>query len=158
MFGQPRKVETKFATIGIRGTTFIVYDDDTGEGVALQEGELEVESPGEAYEIHRQKEMDEFEAFKQEARDRQAAVQQEYESYKKQMTKEFVEYKKNFTLEANRVIRFDGNRVDETEMGEDVKAEFEAFEALAGEMLEEFRQQSKEHREKQAEESTQDLE
>ena len=158
LFGQPRKVETKFATIGIRGTTFIIYDDDNGEGVALQEGRLEVESPGEAYEIHRQKEMDEFEAFKQEARDRQAAMQQEYQSYKKQMAKEFVEYKKSFMLEASRVIRFDGKRVDENEMGEDVKAEFDDFEAIAGEMLEQFRQQSKQHREKRAEGDVRELE
>jgi hypothetical protein len=148
MFGEPRRVKAKFATIGIRGTTFIVYDDENGEGVALQEGQLEVESPGEAYEIHRKRELTEYEVFLQEARERQRALQDEYDSYKKELKKEFIEYKKSFTLEANRVIRFDGNRVDETEMGEDVKAEFDDFEAIAGEMLEEFRAQSKEHREK----------
>ena len=148
VFGEPRKVKSKFATIGIRGTTFIVYDDENGEGVALQEGELEVESPGETFEIHKKRELTEYEAFLEEARQRKQALQDEFDSYKKDIKKEFVEYKKSFTLEANRVIRFDGNRVDEAEMGEDVKAEFDEFEAIAGEMLEEFRQQSKEHREK----------
>jgi hypothetical protein len=143
VFGKPRKVNSRFATIGIRGTTFIIYDDEKGEGVALQEGELEVESPGEAYEIHKQKVVDEFEAFKQQARDRQVALQNEYADYKKQTMKEFVEYKKSFTLEASRVIRFDGKRVDETKMGEETKAEFDDFEAIAGEMLLEFRQQVK---------------
>ena len=149
MFGESRKVKTRFATIGIRGTTFIVNDDEDGSSVALQEGQLEVESPGEVYEIHKQKVVDEFEAFKQQAADRQAALQDEYKDYKKQTMKEFVEYKKSFILESNRVIRFDGNRVDDTEMGEEIKAEFDDFEAIAGEMLLEFRQQSKEHREKQ---------
>jgi hypothetical protein len=151
VFGGSRKVKSKFATIGIRGTTFIVYGDEEGEGVALQEGELEVESPGEAYEIHKQKVVDEFEAFKQQARGRQAALQDEYADYRKQTMKEFVEYKKSFTLASNRVIRFDDNRVDETEMGEETKAEFDDFEAIAGEMLIDFRQQSKQHREKQGE-------
>jgi hypothetical protein len=149
VFGEPRKVKSKFATIGVRGTTFIVQDDEKGKGVALQEGQLEVESPGEAFEIHKQKAMSEFEAFKQQAKDKKAALKDEYSKYKKKTMKEFVEYKKSFTLESNHVIRFDGNRVDESEMGEDTKAEFDDFEAVAGEMLLEFRQQSKEHREKQ---------
>ncbi len=149
VFGERREVKTKFATIGIRGTTFIVYDDENGEGVALQEGQLDVESLGEAFEIHKQKELSEYEAFLLEAEQSKQALRDEYDTYKKDLNNEFVEYKKNFTLEANRVIRFDGNRVDETEMGEDVKAEFEDFEAIAGEMLEEFRQKSKQHREKQ---------
>lgn len=148
VFGEPRRVKAKFATIGIRGTTFIVYDDENGEGIALQEGQLDIESPNEAFEIHKKKELSEYEAFLQEARERQLALKDEYYDYRKDLQKEFIEYKKSFTLEANRVIRFDGNRVDETEMGEDVKAEFDDFEAIAGEMLEEFRQQSKEHREK----------
>ena len=149
VFGEPRKVKSKFATIGIRGTTFIVYDDENGEGVALQEGVLDVESPGEAFEIHKQKELSEYEAFLLEAKKSKQAMDDEYKDYKEGLKKEFIEYKKNFTLQANRVIRFDGNRVDETEMDENVQAEFDDFEAIAGEMLEEFRQQSKEHREEQ---------
>lgn len=148
VFGEPRKVKSKFATIGIRGTTFIINDDEDGSSVSLQEGLLDIESPGEAYEIHKQKVVDEFEAFKQKARDKQVALQGEYKDYKKQTMKEFVEYKKSFTLESNRVIKFDGNRVDETEMGANVKAEFDDFETIAGDMLIEFRQQSKDHRER----------
>lgn len=142
VFGQPRRVKSTFATIGIRGTTFIVYDDENGEGVALQEGLLDVESPGELYEIHKIKELSEYEAFLQEARQSKQALQDEFADYKKELNQEFIEYKKSFTLEANRVIRFDGNRIDEFEMNENDKAEFEDFEAIAGEMLEQFREQS----------------
>lgn len=151
VFGEDRQVKAKFSTIGIRGTTFIVYANEDGEGVALQEGELEIESPGEDYEIHRQKPVDDFEAFKQQARDGQAVMKQEYEAYKKKTMEEFIEYKKNFTLQANHVIRFDGNRVDETVMGEKEQASFSNFETVAGEMLEVFRRQSKQHREEQEE-------
>jgi len=151
VFGPPRKIQSKFATIGIRGTTFIVYDDENGEGIALQEGELEIESPEGEFEIHKQKVVDDFAAFKQQAKEKQETMKNEFSEYKKQITKDFVEYKKSFTLEANRVIRFDGKRVDETEMGDNVKAEFASFEEEAGEMLKQFREQSEQHNKDNAE-------
>ncbi len=151
VFGPPKKIQSKFATIGIRGTTFIIYDDENGEGVALQEGELEIESPEGEFEIHKQKVADDFIAFKQQAEEKKKALKNEFDEYKKQVTKEFIEYKKSFTLEANRVIRFDGKRVDETEMDDNVKAEFASFEEEAGEMLKVFREQSKQHKKDVAE-------
>lgn len=149
VFGSDRKVKAKFSTIGIRGTTFIVTDNEDAQSVSLQEGKLELESSGDDYEIHRQKAVDEFAAFKQEAMDARKAMKNEYEEYKKQTMEEFVEYKKSFTMQANHVISFDGNRVDETEMGEKEQASFSDFESVAGEMLETFRRQSEEHREQQ---------
>lgn len=152
ILGGERKVKAKFSTIGIRGTTFIVYDNkEEGQGVALQEGKLEFESLGDDYEIHRKKQSDDFSAFKKQALDAQKAVKNEYEDYKQQTMEEFVEYRKSFTMQANHVIRFDGNRVDETEMGEKERASFSDFESVAGEMLEEFRRQSEEHRQQQEE-------
>ena len=158
VFGGERQVKAKFSTIGIRGTTFIVTDNEDVQSVALQEGKLEMESPGDDYEIHRQKPVDDFAAFKQQAIDAQNAMRKEYQDYKKQTMKEFVEYKKSFTMEANHVIHFDGNRVDEVEMGEKEQASFSNFESVAGEMLETFRRQSKEHREQQEEKQRQQME
>ena len=155
VFGEKRQVKTKFATLGVRGTTFIVYDDDNGQGVALQEGLLDIESPGPEFEIHRKKELDEFEAFKQQALEQQQALRKEFDDYKNQVQREFIEYKKNFTLQANHVVRFDGTRVDESVMDENVKAEFEAFEAIAGDMLIEFRKKARAHRERMEEEKVQ---
>ena len=152
VFGEPRQVTTRFATLGIRGTTFIIYDNDNGQGVALQEGLLDIESPGPAFEIHRQQELDEFEVFKQQRLQQQQDLRQEYDDYKQQMQREFIEYKENFTLQPNHVIRFDGVRVDETLIDENVKAEFDNFEAIAGELLEEFREQARAHRERMEEE------
>lgn len=152
IFGKPRMVKTRFATLGIRGTTFIVYDDDTDQGVALQEGLLDIESPGAAFEIHRQQALDEFETFKQQALEEQKELRREYEDYRKQMQHEFIEYKQNFILRANYLVRFDGNRVDESEIDEHVVAEFENFEAIAGDLLEQFREQAQAHRERMEEE------
>jgi len=152
VFGESRLVKTRFATLGIRGTTFIIYDDDNGQGVALQEGLLDVESPGPAFEIHRQQELEEFETFKQQVLQQQQDMHREYDDYKKHMQREFIEYKKSFTLQPNNVIRFDGIRVDETVIDESIKAEFENFETIAGELLQEFREQSRAHRERMEEE------
>lgn len=152
VFGESRLVKTRFATLGIRGTTFIIYDDDNGQGVALQEGLLDIESPGPAFEIHRLQERAEFETFKQQALQQQQDTQREYDDYKKQMQREFIEYKKNFTLQPNHVIRFDGVRVDESVIDDNVKAEFKNFETIAGELLQEFRQQAQAHRERMEEE------
>lgn len=157
VFGGDRKVKAKFSTIGIRGTTFIVTDNEDAQSVSLQEGKLELESPGDDYEIHRQKAVDEFAAFKQEALDARKAMKNEYDEYKKQTMEEFVEYKKSFTMQANHVISFNGNRVDETEMGKEEQASFSNFESVAGEMLETFRRQSEEHREQQKKEIEEDF-
>lgn len=152
VFDKPRGVKTRFATLGIRGTTFIIYDDDNGQAVALQEGLLDVQSPGPAFEIHRQEVLDDFEAFKQQSQQQQQALRNEYDEYRQQMQDEFIEYKDNFNLQANHVIRFDGVRVDETIIDENIKAEFDDFETIAGELLEEFRVQARAHRERMEQE------
>ena len=136
---EPKKVTTKFATIGIRGTSFIVYADDE-ESVALKDGKLNIESPGEAYEIRKQKQAEDFSAFKQQMREREEALQQEYKDYRKNIKQEFVEYKKSFDLEANRVIRFDGNRVDEEDLSADMHTEFNDFEAFASDYIDAYRE------------------
>lgn len=138
---EPRKVKTRYATIGIRGTTFMVYDNpESGQGVALQEGKLNIESPGKAFEIHKKKEAEDFEAFKQQMKDKQEKLDKEFKEYKKKTMKEFVEYKKDFDLEANRVVSFDGSRVDEKELSDNLKQEFTSFEEFAGDYIKAYRE------------------
>ena len=147
IIGEPRRVKSSFATLGIRGTTFIVYDNADGQGVALEEGLLQIDSPGPAFEIHRAQEIDEFEAYKQQTQEQQDAMRRQFDDYRQQMQEAFVEYKTSFTLQANKMLLFDGARVDETILDENVKAEFEAFEAIAGELLIEFRETMLQQRE-----------
>jgi len=125
---KPKKVRTKFATIGIRGTTFIVDAEDTSQQVALQEGKLNLESPGDDYEIHKPAPVaDDFAAFKQQAAKRQQALDDEFSDYKTNIGKEFVEYKKSFDLEANKVVSFKGQRVDENALDDDWTSSFDDF-------------------------------
>lgn len=125
---KPKKVRTKFATIGIRGTTFIVDAEDASQQVALQEGKLNLESPGDDYEIHKPAPTaDDFAAFKQQAAQRKQALDEEFSDYKKNIGKEFVEYKKSFDLDANKVVSFNGNRVDENTLDGDWTTSFDDF-------------------------------
>ena len=139
--GKQRHVRTANATLGIRGTTFIISENpgQAGESVALKEGLLEVKSNGPAFEIHRQKQLDEFAAFKQEHEQARQAMQDEFDRYRQQVQTEFVEYRRQFMLQPDRVITLSGYRVDETAMSDGSKKEFEAFETEAEEILRAFR-------------------
>ena len=147
VFGERRQVKTRFATLGIRGTTFIVYDDDNGQGVALEEGLLDIESPGPEFEIRRQQQLDQFEAFRQEVLEQKQALQREFADYREKMEREYLEYRTSFSLRPNHVIQFDGMRVDERIIDDKIEAEFKSFEAVAGELLNEFREQAHRYRE-----------
>ncbi|VAW55494.1 hypothetical protein MNBD_GAMMA05-2516 [hydrothermal vent metagenome] len=143
VFGDPRRIKTRAATIGVRGTTFIISENEKGESVALKEGLLEVESNGPVFEIHKKKIMDEFSQFKQQYQQAQQDIKNEFEQYKQQTTNEFIEYRKKFTLSSNRVISLSGYRVDETGVSNADKADFESFESEADELIKQFRAKSK---------------
>ena len=150
VFSGSQNVKAKFSTIGVRGTTFIVTDtEEEGEGVALQEGELEFVSSGYGYEIHRKRDADDFETYKQRMLEGTKDMEKQYEKYKKATMDGFYEYKRKFTLTSNYRVQFNGSIVKEIEMTDKDKEVFSDFESVAGEMLETFRKQSKEHREKQ---------
>jgi hypothetical protein len=143
VFGEARQVKTRAATIGIRGTTFIISEnsEQNGESVALKEGMLLIQSTGPAFEIHKKIITDAFEQYSQERQKSQLELQHEFDQYKQQAMHEFVEYRRNFTLQPNRVINLSGYRVDETEMTTANETDFEAFEAEAGDLIKKFREE-----------------
>lgn len=145
VFGEPRRVRTRVATIGVRGTTFIISEDVAlgTELVALKEGRLQIESTGPAFEIHRKKITDEFDQFRQQHQQAQADMQKEFEQYRQQVKDEFIEYRRSFTLQADRQISLSGYRVDETALTEANKADFESFESDAEVLIKNFRSGSK---------------
>lgn len=146
VFGEhQRMVKTRAATIGVRGTTFIINENSerSGESVALKEGELQIESTGPAFEIHKKKILDEFEQFKLEQQREKQAQKNEFEQYKQQTMHEFVEYRREYVLRPNRVINLSGYRLDEAAMTESNKADFESFETEAGDLIKNFRSRSK---------------
>ena len=145
VFGPQRNVKTRAATLGIRGTTFIIREDawQDAESVALKDGLLHVESTGPAFEIHKQREMNEFDHYRMAQMAEKQQMQDEFEAYKKQTMHEFVEYRRQFTLKPNRVISLSGYRIDETMMTDAEMADFDAFESEAEDLIKEFRSRSK---------------
>ena len=140
VFGKkPRKIKTSFVTLGIRGTSFIVDANSGNEAVALQEGSLNVESPGDDFELHKKKPADDFSAYMQQQQEQANKVKDEFAAYKKQMKDEFVEYVKEFTLQPDKMISFSGKRVDETEISGEVRKDFSALEEFAGDFLNEYK-------------------
>ena len=145
VFGEPRRVRTRVATIGVRGTTFIISEnaEQGSESIALKEGLLDVESHGPVFEVHRQRELDEFSQFKQQQQQRRQQMQNEFEQYKKQSRQEFIEYRRHLMLKPNRVITLSGYRVDETDMSDADNADFTSFETEAEELIRKFRSGTK---------------
>ena len=141
VFGESRHVKTRAATIGVRGTTFIISDNggQESESVALKEGLLDVESNGPVFEIHKKRKMDEFSQFRQQQEQAKRSMQDEFSQYKESTRREFIEYRRRFMLKPNRVITLSGYRVDETAMGDADNADFESFEAGAEDMIKNFR-------------------
>lgn len=136
---EPKQVKTGFATIGIRGTTFIVYDNADGKGVALQTGKLNIESPGDDYAVVTPAPAD-FDSYKQQMQQQQEAVKREFADYKEKTAKEFIEYKKSFDLQANHVVSFDGNRVQEHELDATMIDAFGDLEKFAGQHVKAYRE------------------
>lgn len=136
---EPKQVKTGFATIGIRGTTFIVVDNAEGQSVALQTGLLNIESPGEDYAVVTPPAGD-FESFKKQMQDQQQNMKREFNEYKEKTAREFIEYKKSFDLQANRVVSFDGNKVREKDLDESFTGQFGDFEAFAGQHIKAYRE------------------
>lgn len=140
-----KKVKTKFATIGIRGTTFIVDATKDSQSIALQEGKLNIESPDTEYEIHREKPVvDDFAAFKQQVLDSQQAMRDEYADYKKQLADEFVEYKKSFDMRSNQVVSFTGKKVTQATLGKDWHSSFDRFNHFSREFNQAYRELNRE--------------
>jgi hypothetical protein len=136
---EPKQVKTGFATIGIRGTTFIVIDNEEGKSVALQTGNLNIESPGEDYAVVTPR-ADDFDAFKKQVQKQQQTLKREFNEYKEKTEREFVEYKKSFDLQANRVVSFNGNRVNEKDLDESFSNQFSDFESFAGQHVKAYRE------------------
>ncbi len=136
---QKLEVRTKTATIGVRGTRFLVTDMPERNEIGMRKGLVSVTSLEGEFEIHRKTEQDEFEAYKQEARDAIAKEKRAFDEYKARTEHEFVEYKREFSLGANRMASFDGKRVVDRPLSAETIKDMESIETYAEEWLKEVR-------------------
>lgn len=131
------EVRIKTATMGIRGTRFIVTQTPDRNEVGMRKGTLSVESPAGEFEIHKKSEQDEFEALKREAQISVDDQKRQFEKYKESNQHDFVEYKHEFSLGTDRMVSFDGKRVDDKPLSGETKKDMETLEDYAGKWLSE---------------------
>lgn len=136
---QPMEIRTATATIGVRGTRFLVTDLPERKEIGVRKGLVSVSSPGEEFEIHKKAQETEFEAFKREAQEAIAEEKRKFEEYKADTQREFIEYKREFGLAANRMATFDGKRVDERPLSEESQKDMETLEAYGKKWIAEVR-------------------
>ena len=132
---QRLEVRTPTATLGIRGTRFLVTDMPDRSEIGMRKGLINVASPEGDFEIHKKSEQDEFEAYQQEARDAIAKEKRQFDAYKSNTEREFIEYKREFSLGANRMASFDGKRVVDRPLSAESKKDMESVEAYAEEWI-----------------------
>lgn len=132
---KPVQVRTATAVIGVRGTRFLVVEEEGRKEIGMRKGQVTVTSPREEFEIHRKQVEDEFAAFRKEGSDAIARERREFEAYRAQNAREFVEFKREFQLGKDRMVSFDGRRVTETALGEQTRREMESLEQFAADWL-----------------------
>lgn len=136
---RPVEVKTATATIGIRGTRFLVTDVEGRNEVGMRKGLVSVTSPEGEFEIHKQAVLDEFEAYKKAGEEAIAKSEREFEDYKANTEKEFIEYKREFSLGADRMASFDGKRVEDRPLSGETKKDMESLESYADKYIKEVR-------------------
>ncbi|MDC1286379.1 FecR domain-containing protein [Gammaproteobacteria bacterium] len=124
------QVQTVTATIGIRGTNFLVTStaEDQSDVISLENGLLNVASPDDQpFKVHQQKPLSEFEQYQQEVEKAVTAIDQEFEDFKKQVDQEFVEYKLAVGLSAGQTLKIVGRDLFTVDLPEGQQDEIDAF-------------------------------
>lgn len=119
--GKPLKVATNFATIGVKGTKFII-NNTKEKNIALKSGLISVSSNDANFEIHRAKHNSlDYATFQQN-------YNIQFKQYKQKDQEEFIEFKKQFDLLPNRYITFENKIVREKAIDKTIGKKFEYFE------------------------------
>lgn len=120
--GKGLKVKTPFAIIGVKGTEFVVTDDNRSKALALNKGLVAVDSPdGKKFQhIDEDKVKGKMPATPKE-------VNAEFEAYKKEIYKEFSEYKSSFDLHPGKKLNFNGHQVFESSQNSDDQKMFKLY-------------------------------
>lgn len=130
-------VQTVTATIGIRGTNFLVTStaEDQRDVISLENGLLNVASPDDQpFKVHKPKPLSEFEQYQQEAEKGVAAIDQEFEDFKKQIDQEFIEYKLSVGLSAGQTLKIVGRDLYTVDLPDGQQDEIDTFKEFIGDV------------------------
>ena len=115
------KVATDFATIGVKGTEFIVSSNKDDNRVSLKKGLVDVTSNDGNFEIHKKQPKGDYAEFAE-------GIKSEYQKYQSDLEKEFVEFKKSFELTPDKTVSFNGKKVYENKFNDKITEEFKELE------------------------------
>jgi hypothetical protein len=130
-------VQTVTATIGIRGTNFLVTSvvEDQSDVISLENGLLNVASPDDQpFKVHKQKPLSEYEQYQLEVEKSIAAIDQEFEDFKKQVDQEFVEFKLSVGLSSGQTLKIVGRDLYTVDLPDGQQDEINAFKDFIGDV------------------------
>jgi len=104
------KIKLKTATIGIRGTNFVVQSDANEDAVFLRRGKLEFLANKEKFALYTKRQTDEFEKFKNQFKTYKKEIMDDFNDYKNKQNFAFEAYKKQFFIEKNTVVVLEGDK------------------------------------------------
>lgn len=141
-FFQPRKqnpvrIQTMTATIGLRGTNFLVTNssDDDSALISLDEGLLDIISPDDQpFNVHQLKPLDQFEQYKLEIEQGIDDIDTAFDEYKTQIEREFIEYKISVELSSGNTLKIVGHDLFTVEMPGDQQDEIDSFKAFLADL------------------------
>jgi hypothetical protein len=96
-------VATKSATIGVKGTQFMVKAADGQQSIYLKRGLISVDANGDAFKRSLADELSQFERYSQEQKSG-------FEQYKQKLQKEYVEYVQSISMNAGQAIHINNDK------------------------------------------------
>jgi ferric-dicitrate binding protein FerR (iron transport regulator) len=117
------KVATRLASLGIRGTQFLVdvaNENDGNVEVYLKEGDISAYPVKDQFRVYQEGFNQEFEGYKEN-------FNNEFESYKRQQAEGFAQYKKEITLKKGAGISISGNTVSDSGYSKTLEELFNQF-------------------------------
>ena len=120
----------KTATMGIRGTNFIVNNTSNKEEILLREGKIDISAKKE-FKLYEKKLEDEFNEFKAEFESYKQEVDSEFMQYKQKQNYEFVKMVKEFSIQEGSSITLSGDGAYDKKLSKtEIKKRFSEFDSF----------------------------
>ncbi|GAA3912102.1 FecR family protein [Litoribacillus peritrichatus] len=125
------RVSTKTAVIGVKGTQFLVKDENDQVDVYLNKGRVEVNPVEGSFKHYKAVTSDSFDEYSKQMMSQFEEEKQKMRQGIADMKREFVEYLKSFDMEAGTAVSISGDELTSYPMPDDYNALFEALDKQA---------------------------
>ncbi len=125
------KIATKTAVIGVKGTQFLIKDENDNVDVYLNEGLVEVTPVEGSFKHYKAVTSDNFNDYSKQMMDEFEEEKVKMRQGMEQMKREFVEYLESFEMKAGTAVSISGDELTSYPMPNHYNDLFEALEAQA---------------------------